>query len=138
MKDKDAVSVMVLSMFFGTQKYEIDTEYTCVLHVSYSSRTIVTVVELLAAVCLVRGGHLKVIEAVDTFKREFSEQRRFESLLRYFMDHKTVSTEFQLACMNFINVVVHSAEDVNFRVHLQHEFTELGLDEYLQVRKEGG
>lgn len=94
--------------------------------------------ELLAAVCLVRGGHLKVIEAVDTFKREFSEQRRFESLLRYFMDHKTVSTEFQLACMNFINVVVHSAEDVNFRVHLQHEFTELGLDEYLQVRKEGG
>lgn len=138
MKDKDAVSVMVLSMFFGTQKYEIDNEYTIVLHVSYSSRTIVTVVELLAAVCLVRGGHLKVIEAVDTFKREFNEQRRFESLLRYFMDHKTVSTEFQLACMNFINVVVHSAEDVNFRVHLQHEFTELGLDEYLQVRKEGG
>lgn len=138
MKDKDAVSVMVLSMFFGTQKYEIDNEYTIVLHASYSSRTIVTVVELLAAVCLVRGGHLKVIEAVDTFKREFNEQRRFESLLRYFMDHKTVSTEFQLACMNFINVVVHSAEDVNFRVHLQHEFTELGLDEYLQVRKEGG
>ena len=98
-------------------------------------RTIVTVVELLAAVCLVRGGHLKVLEAVDTFKREFNEQRRFESLLKYFMDFKCVSTEFQLACMNFINVVVHSAEDVNFRVHLQYEFTELGLDEYLQVER---
>ena len=36
--------------------------------------------------------------------------------------------------MAFINVIVHSAENLNFRVHLQHEFTMLGLDEYLEVR----
>ena len=89
--------------------------------------------ELLAAVCLVRGGHAKVIEAVDNFKRENREHHRFECLVKRFMEHRSVSTEFQLVCMNFINIIVHSAEDVNFRVHLQYEFTELGLDEYLEV-----
>ena len=39
----------------------------------------------------------------------------------------------QAACMAFINVIVHSAENLNFRVHLQHEFTMLGLDEHLEV-----
>ena len=35
--------------------------------------------------------------------------------------------------MQFINIMVHSVEDMNFRVHLQHEFTLLGLDDYLEV-----
>ena len=35
--------------------------------------------------------------------------------------------------MNFINVVVHSAEDMNFRVHLQYEFSLLGPDDLLEV-----
>ena len=39
----------------------------------------------------------------------------------------------QVACMQFINIVVHSVENMNFRVHLQHEFTEIGLDDYLEV-----
>lgn len=41
----------------------------------------------------------------------------------------------QVACMQFINIVVHSVEDMNFRVHLQYDFTKLGLDEYLDVSK---
>lgn len=40
----------------------------------------------------------------------------------------------QVACMQFINIVVHSVENMNFRVFLQYEFTHLGLDEYLEVR----
>lgn len=36
--------------------------------------------------------------------------------------------------MQFINIVVHSVENMNFRVHLQYEFTHLGLDQYLEVR----
>lgn len=36
--------------------------------------------------------------------------------------------------MQFINIVVHSVEDMNFRVHLQYEFTQIGLDEFLEVR----
>lgn len=39
---------------------------------------------------------------------------------------------FQVACMQFINIVVHSVEDMNFRVHLQYEFTQLNLDDYLE------
>ena len=35
--------------------------------------------------------------------------------------------------MQFINIIVHSVEDVNFRVHLQHEFSLLGLDDCLMV-----
>lgn len=42
-------------------------------------------------------------------------------------------TTFQVACMQFINIVVHSVEDMNFRVHLQYDFTKLCLDEYLDV-----
>lgn len=39
----------------------------------------------------------------------------------------------KVACMQFINIVVHSVENMNFRVHLQYEFTHLGLDKYLEV-----
>lgn len=35
--------------------------------------------------------------------------------------------------MQFINIVVHSVEDMNFRVHLQYDFTKLSLDDYLDV-----
>lgn len=35
--------------------------------------------------------------------------------------------------MQFINIVVHSTEDIALRVFLQQEFTNLKLDEYLKV-----
>lgn len=34
--------------------------------------------------------------------------------------------------MQFVNIIVHSVENMNFRVHLQYEFTQLRLDEYLE------
>lgn len=34
--------------------------------------------------------------------------------------------------MQFINIIVHSTQNMNFRVYLQYEFTQLGLDEYLE------
>lgn len=37
--------------------------------------------------------------------------------------------------MQFINIVVHSVEDMNFRVHLQYDFTKLNLDEHLEVTR---
>ncbi|PIK49678.1 putative formin-like protein 3 [Apostichopus japonicus] len=40
-----------------------------------------------------------------------------------------------VACMQFINIVVHSVEEMNFRSYLQYEFTALGLDEYLEKLK---
>lgn len=38
--------------------------------------------------------------------------------------------------MQFINIVVHSVENMNFRVHLQYEFTHHGLDDYLEASSE--
>uniref|UniRef100_A0A674KG06 Formin like 3 n=1 Tax=Terrapene triunguis TaxID=2587831 RepID=A0A674KG06_9SAUR len=94
-------------------------------------RTKALVLELLAAVCLVRGGHEIILAAFDNFKEVCKETHRFEKLMDYFRNEDS-SIDFMVACMQFINIVVHSVEDMNFRVHLQYEFTKLGLEEFLQ------
>ncbi|XP_016383069.1 LOW QUALITY PROTEIN: formin-like protein 1 [Sinocyclocheilus rhinocerous] len=98
-------------------------------------RTKALVLELLAAVCLVRGGHDIIISAFDNFKEVSGEKNRFEKLMDYFMNDDS-NIDFMVACMQFINIVVHSVENMNFRVHLQYEFTQLGLDQYLESLKE--
>jgi hypothetical protein len=35
--------------------------------------------------------------------------------------------------MQFINIIVHSVQDMNYRVYLQEEFKLLDLDECLKV-----
>jgi hypothetical protein len=47
-------------------------------------RTKSLVLELLAAVCLVEGGHCIVLRAFDNFKDVYSELNRFETLMHYF------------------------------------------------------
>ncbi|KAI4878563.1 hypothetical protein NFI96_021151, partial [Prochilodus magdalenae] len=98
-------------------------------------RTKALVLELLAAVCLVRGGHDIIISAFDNFKDVSSEKNRFEKLMDYFSSDDS-NIDFMVACMQFINIVVHSVENMNFRVHLQYEFTHLGLDQYLETLKQ--
>lgn len=51
--------------------------------------------------------------------------------MNYFFHYETFHIEFMVACIQFVNIVVHSVEDMNFRVHLQVEFAALGLDDYL-------
>ncbi|XP_006833586.1 PREDICTED: formin-like protein 1 [Chrysochloris asiatica] len=94
-------------------------------------RTKALVLELLAAVCLVRGGHDIILAAFDNFKEVCGEQHRFEKLMEYFRNEDS-NIDFMVACMQFINIVVHSVENMNFRVFLQYEFTHLGLDLYLE------
>uniref|UniRef100_A0A8C9SXQ1 Formin-like 3 n=1 Tax=Scleropages formosus TaxID=113540 RepID=A0A8C9SXQ1_SCLFO len=94
-------------------------------------RTKALVLELLAAVCLVRGGHEIILSAFDHFKRVCKEKHRFERLMDCFRSEDG-NIDFMVACMQFINIVVHSVEDMNFRVHLQYEFTKLGLDDLLE------
>lgn len=117
-----------------------------------SLRTKALVLELLAAICLVKGGHEIILSAFDNFKEVCQEARRFQTLMEYFLNYEVFHIEFmvihsqciaeklilngciflQVACMQFVNIVVHSVEDMNFRVHLQYEFTSLGLDGYLE------
>uniref|UniRef100_A0A673X7I1 Formin like 1 n=1 Tax=Salmo trutta TaxID=8032 RepID=A0A673X7I1_SALTR len=97
-------------------------------------RTKALVLELLAAVCLVRGGHDIILSAFDNFKEVCGEKSRFEKLMEYFCNEES-NIDFMVACMQFINIVVHSVENMNFRVHLQYEFTHHGLDDYLERLK---
>ena len=87
--------------------------------------------ELLAAICLVKGGHDIILKAFDNFKVEAGEVKRFQTLMSYFIHPESFQIEFMVACMQFINIVVHSVEDMNFRVALQWEFSALGLEECL-------
>ncbi|CAH1788909.1 unnamed protein product [Owenia fusiformis] len=98
-------------------------------------RTKALVLELLAAVCLVSGGHEIILGAFDNFKDVCQETHRFETMMEYFKHYEEFHIDFMVACMQFINIVVHSVEDMNFRVHLQHEFSLIGLDEYLEKLK---
>ncbi|XP_069560575.1 formin-like protein 1 isoform X2 [Brachyistius frenatus] len=97
-------------------------------------RTKALVLELLAAVCLVRGGHDIILSAFDNFKEVCGEKSRFEKLMEFFC-HEDSSMDYMVTCMQFINIVVHSVENMNFRVHLQYEFTRHGLDDYLEKLK---
>ncbi|TWW63762.1 Formin-like protein 2 [Takifugu flavidus] len=98
-------------------------------------RTKALVLELLAAVCLVRGGHEIILSAFDHFKTVCSESMRFEKLMEHFKNEDD-NIDFLVACMQFINIVVHSVEDMNFRVHLQYDFTKLNLEEHLERGEE--
>ncbi|XP_061186189.1 formin-like protein isoform X5 [Saccostrea echinata] len=97
----------------------------------HSLRTKALVLELLAAVCLVSGGHEIILSAFDNFKEVCGERHRFETLMDYFRNYEEFHIDFMVACMQFVNIVVHSVENMNFRVHLQYEFTQIGLDDYL-------
>uniref|UniRef100_A0A8C6L6Q5 Formin-like 2b n=1 Tax=Nothobranchius furzeri TaxID=105023 RepID=A0A8C6L6Q5_NOTFU len=94
-------------------------------------RTKALVLELLAAVCLVRGGHEIILSAFDNFKTVCKELMRFEKLMEHFKNEDD-NIDFMVACMQFINIVVHSVEDMNFRVHLQYDFTKLNLEDHLE------
>merc|ERR1719422_1790676 len=95
-------------------------------------RTKALVLELLAAICLLKGGHGIILTAFDNFKQEMRETHRFQTLVNYFTNPQEFQIEFMVACMQFINIVVHSVEDMNFRVALQYEFTALSLDDCLE------
>ncbi|MBN3312062.1 FMNL1 protein, partial [Atractosteus spatula] len=159
-KDDVHVCIMCLRAIMNYQSgfNLVMTHPRCVNEITLSlnnknPRTKALVLELLAAVCLVRGGHDIILTAFDNFKEWRSavprqgrfqtqirdeqvcgEKNRFEKLMEYFRNEDS-NIDFMVACMQFINIVVHSVENMNFRVHLQYEFTHHGLDEYLEKLK---
>jgi formic-like protein len=67
-----------------------------------SLRTKALVLELLAAICLVKGGHELILWSFDNFKKEFSETRRFQTLMNYFMNFEIFNIDFLVAAMQFV------------------------------------
>uniref|UniRef100_A0A7N6AMW9 Formin-like 1a n=1 Tax=Anabas testudineus TaxID=64144 RepID=A0A7N6AMW9_ANATE len=141
-RDDVHVCIMCLRAIMNYQSgfNQVMTHPRCVNEITLSlnsknPRTKALVLELLAAVCLVRGGHDIILSAFDNFKEVSKERNRFEKLMEYFINDDS-NIDFMVACMQFINIVVHSVENMNFRVHLQYEFTHLGLDKYLERLKQ--
>ena len=60
----------------------------------HSFRTKSLVLELLAAICLVKGGHQIILSAFDNFKDVMSENRRFQTLMNYFTNYESFNIEF--------------------------------------------
>ena len=54
--------------------------------------------------------------------------------MAYFRAPSSFHVDFMVACMQFINIIVHSVDDLNYRVFLQHEFQSLGLAGLLKVQ----
>ncbi|XP_038830890.1 formin-like protein 1 [Salvelinus namaycush] len=140
-KDDVHLCIMCLRAIMNYQSgfNPVMTHPCCVNEITLSlnnrnPRTKALVLELLAAVCLVRGGHDIILSAFDNFKEVCGEKSRFEKLMEYFCNEES-NIDFMVACMQFINIVVHSVENMNFRVHLQYEFTHHGLDDYLERLK---
>ncbi|KAL0992808.1 hypothetical protein UPYG_G00098720 [Umbra pygmaea] len=140
-RDDVHVCIMCLRAIMNYQSgfNQVMTHPRCVNEITLSlnnrnPRTRALVLELLAAVCLVRGGHDIILAAFDNFKEVSGEKTRFEKLMEYFSNDDS-NIDFMVACMQFINIVVHSVENMNFRVHLQYEFTHHGLDQYLESLK---
>uniref|UniRef100_A0AC35TXE7 Formin-like protein n=1 Tax=Rhabditophanes sp. KR3021 TaxID=114890 RepID=A0AC35TXE7_9BILA len=101
-----------------------------------SLRTKALVMELLAAICLVKGGHELIIDSFNRFKYDHKETIRFQFLITNFKHPAEFHVDFMASCMQFINILVHSVEDMNYRSYLQYEFSCLGLDDYLEQLKD--
>lgn len=65
--------------------------------VHHSMRTKALVLELLAAICLVKGGHQIILSAFDNFKLICEEEHRFHTLMEYFMNYDNFQIEFMVS-----------------------------------------
>lgn len=60
-------------------------------------RTKALVLELLAAICLVKGGHEIILSAFDNFKEVCHEKHRFETLMNFFLNYEVFNIEFMVS-----------------------------------------
>ena len=74
--------------------------------------------------------HDRILEAV-TVNGEMCNINRFEPVLTALK--KTNNPMLQLACLQFINAIVNTPEDIDFKIHLRNEFMRGGLEDMLMV-----
>ncbi|XP_047664094.1 protein diaphanous homolog 3 isoform X2 [Tachysurus fulvidraco] len=87
------------------------------------------VVKLLSAICIVGEENTleKVLEAI-TSAGERREASRFSPIVQGLTDR---SVQLQVACMQLINALVTSPDELDFRLHIRNEFMRCGLREIL-------
>ncbi|KAH9489529.1 Dishevelled associated activator of morphogenesis 2 [Bulinus truncatus] len=96
-------------------------------------KTKIAVLEILGAICLVPGGHKKVLNAMLHFQKYAGERTRFQ-LLMYDLDRSTgkykEEVALKTAVMSFINAALKygaGQDHLEFRLHLRYEFLMLGI-----------
>uniref|UniRef100_A0A8C4F089 Disheveled-associated activator of morphogenesis 1 n=1 Tax=Dicentrarchus labrax TaxID=13489 RepID=A0A8C4F089_DICLA len=96
-------------------------------------KTKVAVLEIMGAVCLVPGGHKKILQAMLHYQRFACERTRFQTLIND-LDRSTGryrdEVNLKTAIMSFINAVLSQGAgetSVEFRIHLRYEFLMLGI-----------
>ncbi|XP_023309444.2 disheveled-associated activator of morphogenesis 1 [Lucilia cuprina] len=96
-------------------------------------KTKVAALEILGAVCLVPGGHRKVLQAMLNFQEFAAERTRFQSIIND-LDRSTGAyrddVNLKTAIMSFINAVLNygpGQENLEFRLHLRYEFLMMGI-----------
>jgi hypothetical protein len=99
----------------------------------YNEGMMTDVLRVVGAVCLVADGHDRVLEAV-TVNGENCGINRFDPVLQAIKTTK--NPVFQCSCMQFINAIVTTPEELEFRVHLRNEFMRGGLGEVLAQLRE--
>ncbi|XP_062616662.1 disheveled-associated activator of morphogenesis 1-like [Saccostrea cucullata] len=106
-------------------------------------RTKVAVLEILGAMCLVPGGHKKVLEAMLHYQKFAAERTRFQTLIND-LDRSTgiykEEVNLKTAIMSFINAALRygpGKEHLEFRLHLRYEFLMLGIQPVIdKMRKQ--
>ncbi|XP_078246866.1 protein diaphanous homolog 3 isoform X2 [Pogona vitticeps] len=87
------------------------------------------VVKLLSAMCIVGDENVleKILEALTTAAEERNIDR-FRPIVEGLQGN---SVHLQIACMQLINALVTSPDDLDFRLHIRNEFMRCGLKEQL-------
>lgn len=96
-------------------------------------KTKIAALEILGAVCLVSGGHKKVLDAMHHYQKYAYERTRFQGIIND-LDRSTGvyrdEVNLKTAIMSFVNAVLNyglGQENLEFRLHLRYEFLMLGI-----------
>nr|KAF6373443.1 hypothetical protein mPipKuh1_003831 [Pipistrellus kuhlii] len=86
-------------------------------------------VKLLSAVCIV--GEESILEDVLEALTSAGEERRIDRFSSIVEGLRHNSVQLQVACMQLINALITSPDDLDFRLHIRNEFMRCGLKEIL-------
>ncbi|EHA99507.1 diaphanous-like protein 2, partial [Heterocephalus glaber] len=93
------------------------------------------IVKILSAICIVGEENIldKLLGAITT-AAERNNRERFSPVVEGLENHEAL--QLQVACMQFINALVTSPYELDFRIHLRNEFLRSGLKAMLPGLKE--
>uniref|UniRef100_A0A8C4FE27 Diaphanous-related formin 2 n=1 Tax=Dicentrarchus labrax TaxID=13489 RepID=A0A8C4FE27_DICLA len=89
-------------------------------------------VKILSAFCIIGEENiLDKILAAMTIAAERNNKERFAPIVEGLENHE--AQQLQVACMQLINALVTSPDDLDFRIHLRNEFLRCGLKKILPL-----